>query len=333
MIKIHFSKNSNVFELKCDEELHSFFSARLQSHQFKKIERLVWQKISFDAVGLIESVYNIFQNDNFQIIPDEEIKNTQKKIQQQRKEYDQFSEIGKKIKKNKSPNLPEVDFKNNISLLPFQKMPINHMITIPNSANFSMPGAGKTLMTLTAFQILKNQNIVDQIWVIGPIASFKAWEDEYENLFYTPKKTGVLRYHATTPEKRDSLRNKIKNRDLIITSYNTAANDLELIKREWRLNSKKIFLVLDESHHIKSIEEITKNGNDTISQSMINLGKFAERRCILTGTPIPKNLGDLWSQITFLWPTIEPLGKREEFLEWFEEFDAETQLKSIIDFM
>jgi hypothetical protein len=333
LTKIYFSKNLDIFNLKCDEELHSFFSARLQSHQFKKIDKLLWQKISFDDIDLIESVYNIFSNNTFQIIPDEEIKNIQTKIQQQREEYDKFSTLGLEIKKNKIPNLPKVDFKNDIHLLPFQKMPIKHMITIPNSANFSIPGAGKTLMTLTAFQILKNQNIVDQIWVIGPIASFKAWEDEYENLFQKPKNISVLRYHASTPEKRDSLRNKIKKRDLIVTSYNTAANDLELIKHEWRLNSKKIFLVLDESHHIKSIEEITKNGNDTMSQSMINLGKFAERRCILTGTPIPRNLDDLWSQITFLWPTIEPLGKRTDFLEWFEDFDAEDRLKSIIDFM
>ena len=333
MTKIYFSKNSNVYELKTDDELHSFFSARLQSHKFKKIDKLLWQKISFDDVDLIESIYKIFSNKTFEIIPDEEIKNIQQKIQHEREEYDRFSTLGLEIKKNKTPDLPKVDFKNDITLKPFQKMPIHHMITIPNSANFSIPGAGKTLMTLTAYEILKKQNIVDQIWVVGPIASFKAWEDEYENLFQKSSKTNILRYHDSTPEKRDNLRNKIKNRDLIVTSYNTAANDLELIKREWRRNSKKIFLVLDESHHIKSIEEITKNDNETISQTMISLGQFAERRCILTGTPIPKNLNDIWSQITFLWPNIVPLGTRAEFLEWSEEYDAESQLKSIIDFM
>lgn len=337
MIKIYFSKKENTYEIKSNEELRTYFSAVLGSYQFKKIDKFTWQKTSFDEIEVIDTVNRIFSNEQYQIISDDEINNIQKKIQQQKEDYNKFSKLGVKIKHNKNPDLPEINFKEVSALKLFQKMPINHMITIPNTANFSIPGSGKTLMTLAAFQILKNQNIVDQIWVIGPIASFKAWEDGFfsDLSFYNadePKRNHVLRYHGTQNE-RDSLRNQISKCDLVITSYNTAANDLELIKHQWRINNKKIFLVLDESHHIKSIEPITKSGNDSISETMIQLGKFSERRSILTGTPIPRDLDDLWSQITFLWPNIEPLGKRQEFLEWYQDWDAEDRIKKIIDFM
>jgi len=332
LINIYFSKKDDIFEIKSDKELPTFYSAALNAYQFKNIGENRWQKQTFDEITVIEDINKIFGYDEFQIIPNDEIKIIEKKRQEQLKEYEIFSQLGLEIKNNKNPDLPKIESKEGFELLPFQKMPVKHMVTIPNCANFSIPGTGKTIMALAAFRILKNQNKIDQMWIIGPIASFKAWEDEYENLFNKQKQNNVLRYHGS-PDERDILRNRIGKHELIITSYGTAVNDSELIKRYWRINNKKIFLILDESHHIKSIEEDTTSGNLSIAAAMIDLGKFAERRCILTGTPIPRDLEDLWSQITFLWPNIEPFGKRTNFLELLEEFDREQQVRDLIDFM
>lgn len=332
MINIYFSKKGDVYEIKSDKDLQLFFIAYLKSYQFKEVDKNRWQIQTFDEITVIENVNKIFSHNEFQIIPNDEIKIIEGKRLEQQKDYKKFSQLGLEIKNNKNPDLPKIESREGFELLPFQKMPVKHMATIPNCANFSIPGTGKTIMALAAFRILKNQNKIDQMWIIGPIASFKPWEDEYENLFNEPKLNNILRYHGSISE-RDVLRNRIGKHELILTSYITAANDLELIKRYWRINNKKIFLVLDESHHIKSIEENTTSGNLTTAATMIDLGKFAERRCILTGTPIPRDLEDLWSQITFLWPNIEPLGKRTNFLELLEEFDSEQQIRDIIDFM
>ena len=193
-------------------------------------------------------------------------------------------------------------------------------------------------MTLSSFNILKNQNKIDQMWVIGPMASFKAWEMDYEKLFDKSLSKNTLRYHGTI-EERKRKRSQIIDKDIIITSYGTASNDLELIKNLWKNNNKKILLVLDESHHIKSFEETTFEGNETMSSKMIQLGKYANRRCILTGTPIPRDLEDLWSQITFLWPHNEPFkelgdGTGKGFQKYVkEEYGTEEEIKNIIDFM
>lgn len=338
MIQIKFSKlDSNIFQIETDEKLSPYVRINLQSENFKNTEKNIWQKISDDD-QIIEIIYELFDENRYKIFPNLEIKKIIEEFEQIKKEYEKFVELGEELKKNKNPDLPKIDLEPGITVKSFQKMPINHMINIPNSANFSIPGSGKTLMTLSSFNILKNQNKIDQMWVIGPLASFKAWETDYENLFGKPISTHTIRYHGTLMERK-KLRSQIKDKDIVITSYGTANNDLELIKNLWKYNNKKILLVLDESHHIKSIEETTTEGNDTISSKMIQLGKYANRRCILTGTPIPRKLEDLWSQITFLWPHVEPFkelggGSRKEFEKYLkDEFTAEDEIKRIIDFM
>ena len=77
-----------------------------------------------------------------------------------------------------------------------------------------------------------------------------------------------------TIEERKRKRSQIIDKDIIITSYGTASNDLELIKNLWKNNNKKILLVLDESHHIKSFEETTFEGNETMSSKMIQIRKI-----------------------------------------------------------
>jgi SNF2 family DNA or RNA helicase len=333
MINIYFSKtDTNIFQIKTDEELHTYFTAPLNVHNFKKTDKNTWESNSDDDETIF-SIYQIFNREGYTIIPNEKIKAIKEKFDQQQIDYQKYTELGIEIKKNKDPILPEIELKEGKSLKEFQKMPVNHMISIPNCANFSIPGSGKTIMTLSAFNILKKQNKVEQMWVIGPIASFKAWETDYEVLFDKSISKNTLRYHGANPSERKKLKNQIKDKDIIITSYGTAVNDLELIKELWR--DKKIFLVLDESHHIKSIKATTKVNNETISNKIIQLGKYAKRKCILTGTPIPKDLTDLWSQITFLWPDIKPLKDRREFEHKLKEEAGfvEDEIKEDIEFM
>ena len=338
MIEIRFSKtNSNTYQIQTDKEIERYYRPWLRSYNFKNISTTIWENQDDDE-QIIEIIYNLFTSPKFKITPNSEIKKIREGFEQQREEYIKFVDIGENLKKDKNPKLPKIGLKKDVFLKQHQKMPVNHMITIPNTANFSIPGSGKTLMTLSAFNVLKNQNKIDQMWVIGPLSSFNAWETDYEYFFEKPKSTHTIRYAGAISERKQ-LRNKLKNKDIVISSYGTISNDIDLIKLLWKVNDKRILLVLDESHRIKSIEETTPEGNDTTSSKMIQLGKHATRRCILTGTPIPKDLEDLWSQITFLWPHIEPFkqicgGSRKEFQRFLkEEFDKEDQIKETIDFM
>lgn len=63
------------------------------------------------------------------------------------------------------------------------------------------------------------------------------------------------------------------------------------------LANRKAMLVIDESHNIK-----TPSAERT--KALLRLGKLAQRRMILTGTPITQGPLDAWAQYTFLDPRI-----------------------------
>jgi SNF2 family DNA or RNA helicase len=88
-------------------------------------------------------------------------------------------------------------------------------------------------------------------------------------------------------------------------TYQMANNDRD--KLSLLLQQHKCLLVLDESHNIKRFE------GGTWAPALIDIGVYAQRRIILTGTPAPNSISDLWSQMTFLWPNPPILGTREQF--------------------
>jgi SNF2 family DNA or RNA helicase len=57
-----------------------------------------------------------------------------------------------------------------------------------------------------------------------------------------------------------------------------------------------LFLIVDESIKMKNFE--------AKEQRMLTLGAMVEYKLILNGTPITKNVMDIWSQIHFLSPLI-----------------------------
>lgn len=83
--------------------------------------------------------------------------------------------------------------------------------------------------------------------------------------------------------------------------------------------AQKVFLVMDESLKIK-------NSDAKRTKRMLYLSKLSEYRLILNGTPLSKNLLDLWSQMEFLSPTI--LGMSEtQFKNTFCEYKEITVRK------
>jgi len=84
------------------------------------------------------------------------------------------------------------------------------------------------------------------------------------------------------------------------------------------LQEQKSFVVLDESHNIKRLE------GGTWAPALIEIGAYAAKRMILTGTPAPNSAADLWSQMTFLWPNPPILGTRDQFKVHVKRDDSEA---------
>lgn len=248
-------------------------------------------------------------------------------MEENKKTYMQSVETGNKYKNLKSVKLTQhpPSFNPDIKIKPYQMKPIMHMLDVKHAANFSVPGSGKTLMTYAVYDILKHKRKeIDILLVIGPIASFGPWEDEYEFCMNKNPSRRVLRYHG--PNRKNEL-GIIGKYDVVITSYQTASNDSKFLIR-YMLGRKRVMMVIDESHHIKSIEKDAKIANE-----MIELGKFAKRRYILTGTPVPHSFKDLWSQVTFLWPSIRILFDRDKFRQLLENYRADETISKSISFL
>ena len=143
-------------------------------------------------------------------------------------------------------------------------------------------GLGKTLQMLALLQKAKDEEGAKPSLVIAPTSVVFNWENEISK--FTPNLT-IL--NLTGADRHDYFK-KIKNYDIILTSYALVRRDIELYKKfEFRT------IVLDESQNIKNFESITAQAVKRIS---------ADHRFAMSGTPIENSLSELWSVFDFLMP-------------------------------
>lgn len=192
------------------------------------------------------------------------------------------------------------------TLKDYQIPAVVHMLAVEHCANFSVPGSGKTTMVLAAYAHLKAAAEVETLLVIGPRSCFAPWEEEFEGCF--ARKARSLRLSGTRTE-RVALHEESRGTEteLVLVTYQTAANDVANVAA--LLQSRRTMLVLDESHYIKRL-----NGG-VWARTVMELSPYAAKRVILTGTPVPNGIEDIWSQMTFLWPEPPVLGSREKFTD------------------
>lgn len=209
--------------------------------------------------------------------------------------------------KVKRPPLTPKNFGLVRSLLPHQTEAVRHALAVQQSANFSVPGAGKTAIALAYYAVLRHLKIVDRLIVIGPASSFVPWADEFALTFGRAPK--VVRLIGTRSHRHRLIRN-LDDVDAILCTYQMAHQERQVITEV--LCKAKYLVVLDESHHIKNI------ALGPWAKTALEIAPYAERRMILSGTPVPHSLQDIWSQFTFLWPTQSVLGTRSQFTQRLE---------------
>ena len=190
------------------------------------------------------------------------------------------------------------------SLTDLQKVAVLHLQAVSNGANFSVPGSGKTTIALAYYQMLREQGVAEALLVIGPASCFAPWEHEYELCF--GRKPTSLRLAGHPRALRRELLATSTQFELLLTTYQSAARDVVDLART--LSRRRFLLVLDESHYVKRPQ------GGVLAEAVLALGPHARRRLVLTGTPMPNGLSDLWSQVTFLWPDQLPLGDADSYL-------------------
>ncbi len=224
--------------------------------------------------------------------------------------FNEFAELAKLIRNNEfDDNLTLVgDFdqfqevlKRKLSreLYPLQLLSAFHMAFAQNSCNFAVPGAGKTSIVYGAYAYLKNlpkenEKHVDKLLIVGPISSFKPWEDEYEFCF--DRRTSFKRLSGS-----DSFSRKQKlehlysgNPSEVTLVFHGGVDHLQEDIVDF-LKRNKTMVVVDEAHRIKNPEGVW-------GQSVTEISKEAISRVVLTGTPVPNGYQDLFNLFKFIYP-------------------------------
>ncbi len=143
-------------------------------------------------------------------------------------------------------------------------------------------GLGKTVQALTLLQKAKEKDRKKPTLVVCPTSVVFNWENEIEK--FAPD----LSYLILTGVERKRNFKKIKDYDIVITSYALIRRDIsELKKIDFR------YVILDESQNIKNATSITAKAAKMLK---------ADHKLALSGTPIENRLEELWSVFDFLMP-------------------------------
>ena len=76
-------------------------------------------------------------------------------------------------------------------LKPFQLVNLHRLVNLPHGADFSVPGAGKTTVALAAFSVLGARGTIERLAVVGPLAAFGSWKEEFGACFDVAPKFAV----------------------------------------------------------------------------------------------------------------------------------------------
>jgi len=201
-------------------------------------------------------------------------------------------------------------------------------------------GLGKTLQTLTLLLKIKKEKseiIVPEIrkdnqmqfslfdeprpsasvqpasLIVMPTSLIHNWENEINKFAPSLK---VYKHVGSLRNKSNSLGSVISFYDIILTTYGTLRNDVEMLG-----NYEFWYLILDESQNIK-------NSSSKTYKSILEIR--SKHKLVITGTPIENSLSDLWSQLNFLNKGLlgsEPYFKREFITPIEKKNDEEQQIK------
>jgi len=168
-------------------------------------------------------------------------------------------------------------------LLPDQKSAIEKLHCLKVGALFMRPGTGKTL---TAVTLVNSTDVPDVIW-------------------FTPFRT------------KESLQTELAKSCLVkncqvIGIETLSSSDREYLRLFNYVQTHDCVVVVDESLKIK-------NNDAKRTQRIIEIGKYAKYKLVLNGTPISRNILDIWAQMEFLSPLILKMDYAEfknTFVKW-----------------
>jgi SNF2 family DNA or RNA helicase len=175
----------------------------------------------------------------------------------------------------------------------FQLRDLQHLLSLPHGANFSVPGAGKTSVAFALHLLTRQPG--QYLLVIAPKAAFPAWREIVDECMGPDAPDGGAEQFTVLDGRDDETDKQLRSgRTRFVMSYDLMVRQQAVISTF--LARQPVHVILDEAHRMKA-GALSQRG-----AFLISVANLPVRRDILTGTPMPQDANDLASQLQFLWP-------------------------------
>ena len=168
----------------------------------------------------------------------------------------------------------------------YQERAIDFIEETKRCALFLSMGLGKSAITLTAISDLQDQMLVHKVLVIAPLRVANSVWDHEVKLWRHLKH---LKVQISTGTERERLTALHRDADIYTINRENVPWLVKQYGKKWPFD----MVVIDESDSFKSASSIR-------FKALKKILPFTNYRVLLTGTPSPNGLLDLWSQIYLL---------------------------------
>lgn len=167
-------------------------------------------------------------------------------------------------------------------------------------ALFMDMGTGKTKVVIDLMGAWISDSSLDRTVVISPMGVRRTWIREFATHSIVDHDVHVLDSSKEKAFNEWNVKRHASKVLIVAVESLSAGKAIDLCKRFMTLSTKTL-AVVDESSRIKT-------PTSTRTERVISIGRMAERRLIMNGTPIANGLVDLFSQYEFLDPDIIGTG-------------------------
>ena len=326
MLKI--SSINNAIIISNTEVLKKYQISQLEYYGFKmEISSLLnySENIEYEVLKIV----NYFDEENLEYELSDIISNLIQSSFERKNDFERILSQAKKIKDLAVLDEPFnafTDFANTLprKLKAHQIKSAYHFYTLGNGANFSVPGSGKTSTILTVYEKLKREGKCNILFIVGPPSCFQPWKNEfYETLGRVPNSM-ILSGGDISLRKNEYFTSSINAYELYLSTFQTVLNDYKDIIKFLSNIGINVFLIVDEAHYIKQL-------GGSWANSLLEIGRYAIYKGVLTGTPMPKSYRDIYNLFDFLWEENSPISQADRIqIETWEKGKKNEEIKSLL---
>lgn len=177
-----------------------------------------------------------------------------------------------------------------LTLRPYQPLMRDHVIDTPRGALFVPMGMGKSSATLSAIAaILLAERI--KVLIVAPVRVARdTWPDELRRW----KQFAHLRFSVVVGSAGERARALAVDADIYTVNFEVLPWLVERLGDKWPFS----MVVVDESSKLKGFR--LRQGTQRARALAKVAHKYVQRLVLLTGTPSPNGIMDLWGQMYFI---------------------------------